>query len=45
MKVIIMYRTAIYASKKDRIDIVNSFNFGKHVIDEENDINSYSILN
>ena len=55
-KIIIMYRTAIYASnkiietesygiKESCNELVNNFNKGTHVIDKENEINSYSVLN
>lgn len=55
-KVIIMYRTAIMAqAKRNKTknpalkatcdELIDNFNKGKHIIDDRNNQNSYSILN
>lgn len=55
-KIIIMYRTALYAQAKgDNTksfaikatcnDLITEFNKGEHIVDDSNNKNSYAILN
>lgn len=52
-KVVIMYRTAKLAFNKNKeiggvshkyIKIIDDFNDGTHIVDEDNEQNSYSVL-
>lgn len=55
-KTIIMYRTALHAQntrnstksfglKASCDDLITKFNKGEHIVDDENEQNTYSILN
>ncbi|AGO48577.1 hypothetical protein Phi18:3_gp065 [Cellulophaga phage phi18:3] len=43
-KTIMMYRTALFCQNRGIKHIVESFNKGEHIVDDNNDDNCYSIL-